>query len=75
MENIEIDERSIKLSKIFTKVFSRVLCYEFLDGVPPFESKANNKTFKNCPVDVGYPASISADAEDLSPNCFKKSSK
>ncbi|RZF34772.1 hypothetical protein LSTR_LSTR007824 [Laodelphax striatellus] len=50
-----------------------VLCYEFLVGVPPFESKTNDETFKKiCAVDVRYPAFMSTGAKDLISKLLQK---
>ncbi|XP_022201471.2 LOW QUALITY PROTEIN: aurora kinase C [Nilaparvata lugens] len=53
-----------------------VLCFEFLVGFPPFESKTNDETFKKiCAVDVRYPAFISSGAKDLISKLLQKDPK
>ncbi|XP_075224190.1 aurora kinase B [Lycorma delicatula] len=50
-----------------------VLCYEFLVGNPPFESKDNNETFKKiCSVTVRYPCHMCHGARDLISKLLKK---
>ncbi len=43
-----------------------VLCYEFLVGKPPFETKQAKDTYKKiCKVELAFPPFVSDDAKDL----------
>ncbi|KAH9507770.1 splicing associated factor Dre4 [Bulinus truncatus] len=43
-----------------------VLCYEFLVGEPPFETKSHTETYKKiCKVDFKFPDYVSSGARDL----------
>lgn len=43
-----------------------ILCYEFLVGKPPFETKDNNQTFKRiCSVNYKFPSHVCLGARDL----------
>ncbi|KAF2902762.1 hypothetical protein ILUMI_03427 [Ignelater luminosus] len=52
-----------------------ILCYEFLVGNPPFESKSNNETYKRIQrVDIKYPSHLSTGAIDLISRLLRRTS-
>ncbi|KAK4872254.1 hypothetical protein RN001_016378 [Aquatica leii] len=53
-----------------------ILCYEFLVGKPPFESKSDKKTFvRILNVDIHYPCYVSAGAMDLISKLLRRTSE
>ncbi|KAK4882006.1 hypothetical protein RN001_005325 [Aquatica leii] len=53
-----------------------ILCYEFLVGNPPFESKSNDETYARIQnVDIHYPAHVPPGAIDLISKLLRKTSQ
>ncbi|KAF5275868.1 hypothetical protein FQR65_LT04107 [Abscondita terminalis] len=53
-----------------------ILCYEFLVGTPPFESKSSDETYKRIQrVDIKYPSHVPKGAIDLIAKLLRKVSE
>ncbi|KAK4871941.1 hypothetical protein RN001_016065 [Aquatica leii] len=53
-----------------------ILCYEFLVGKPPFESRSNEETYARIEnVDINYPCHVPAGAIDLISKLLRKTSE